>query len=303
MLIFARLLQGLGASSGAVSCLAMVRDRFDGPEMIQVLALVGAVVGLAPIVAPLIGGILESFFHWRASFIFLMIFASLLWLWVAFKLPETRTQPGQPLRTSLVQYQTLLKNPEFVVHASLATFAFLCIFAFLTIGGPILMGTMGLSSATFSVMFASNASMFLFSNLLTARLSKEKTSQELVILGILIMGFSGLSMLGLTWTQNPLALIIPMHGVTFGAAIVMIMGNAGSVAPFQEIAGSASAMAGTLRFVAAGLLAAGLATIQHATALHLAILILLCTLICVAAGVRLYANKDRDIAVEAPPAT
>lgn len=292
-LVIARLIQGLGASSGAISCLAIARDRFEGPEMTRVLALTGAVVGLAPILAPLMGGLLQSWFTWRASFLFLTVFSCLLWVWVFFMLPETKTGGAQPLQSSLGKYKLLITHAEFVVFASLNTFSFLAIFAFLTLGGPIMMGTLGVSSATFAVMFASNASMFLIGNLVTARLTRTWATPQMVVLGVALMCFGALLMLSFAWTVSAWALIVPMHLVTFGAAIVMTMGNAGIVAPFRSIAGSASALAGFLRFAISGLLAAVLASYPQVSISHLAWAILLCGVVCAAASVRLYWQSRR----------
>lgn len=287
-LVIARLIQGFGASCGAVSCLAIARDQFEGPEMARVLALVGAVVGLAPIIAPLIGGVLQSVFTWRASFVFLAIFGTLLWCWTFFRLHETKQTKPVPLAASMSQYRKLFTHSEFVVFASLNTFSFLTIFAFLTLGGPILMGAMGVSSIAFAIMFASNASMFLVGNLITAKLTRRLNTQQLVVIGLIIMSAGALSMLGLAWLSHPLAVIVPMHFVTLGAAIVMTMGNAGSVAPFKAIAGSASALAGFLRFAASGILAGLLSGLQQASSTHLAWTLVLCCLVCVAATFKLY---------------
>ena len=88
MLWFFRVLQGIGGGAGNVVARAMVRDLYQGPEAQRVMATIQIIFGIAPAVAPMIGGLLLAF-HWQVIFIFLAIYAALSIFLAKKILPET----------------------------------------------------------------------------------------------------------------------------------------------------------------------------------------------------------------------
>ncbi len=124
---FFRVLQGLSGGAGNVVARAMVRDLFEGPQAQRVMATVQMLFGIAPAVAPIIGGLLLGV-HWQAIFIFLALYAALS-LWAAVRyLPETMPREKRmPLSAKQVMkdYRIIFLDKEFnqVVFALSANFA------------------------------------------------------------------------------------------------------------------------------------------------------------------------------------
>ncbi|HCS22289.1 MAG TPA: Bcr/CflA family drug resistance efflux transporter, partial [Rhodospirillaceae bacterium] len=114
-LIFFRLLQALGACAGTVVSRAMVRDLFDHRESAQVFSLLMLVMGVAPILAPLLGGYVFLHFGWHAIFWSLAAFSAVIFVLVALYLPETRS-PDETVRfsRSFHTYLDIMKHREFM---------------------------------------------------------------------------------------------------------------------------------------------------------------------------------------------
>src|SRR6185295_18640324 len=91
-LIAARFLQALGGSGTMVLARAIVRDMYDGVRVARELSRMAAIMALAPLVAPLAGGVLQTLFGWRSNFVALLLFAAFAWGMVFMLLPETLRQ-------------------------------------------------------------------------------------------------------------------------------------------------------------------------------------------------------------------
>ncbi len=89
LLLAARALQGIGAAGARVLAVSVVRDRFEGRAMAQVMSLASAIFMAAPIIAPFMGTAVLAVAPWRWIFIVLAIIGAILFLWVALRLPET----------------------------------------------------------------------------------------------------------------------------------------------------------------------------------------------------------------------
>ncbi len=90
-------MQSLGASTGQTISRAIIRDLYDRERAASMIGLVTSVVVLMPMMAPLLGGILDTLFGWTSIFIFIALFSGAVFLWAALALPETRrfsTDPG-----------------------------------------------------------------------------------------------------------------------------------------------------------------------------------------------------------------
>ncbi len=89
-LVAARVVQSLGASTGQTISRAIIRDLYDRERAAAMIGLVTSVVVLMPMMAPLLGGILDTLFGWASIFIFVALFSGAVFLWAAIALPETR---------------------------------------------------------------------------------------------------------------------------------------------------------------------------------------------------------------------
>src|SRR5471030_2193989 len=117
MLIVARFVQALGGSGGIVLARAVVRDLYSGVRAGRELSLIGSVMALAPVLAPIVGGVLQTGFGWRSIFVTLiaagLACASIVW----FLLPETlsarATEPVSP-STMLKSYRAVARHPAYL---------------------------------------------------------------------------------------------------------------------------------------------------------------------------------------------
>lgn len=152
---FFRVLQGMSGGAGNVVARAMVRDLFEGPQAQRVMATVQMLFGIAPAIAPIIGGLLLGI-HWQAIFIFLAIYAAVS-LWAAMRyLPETMpVEKRMPLSAKQVikDYRIIFGDKEFnyVVFALSANFAGFFIYV---LASPVfLVKQLGLTEHEFGYMF------------------------------------------------------------------------------------------------------------------------------------------------------
>lgn len=126
LLVF-RALQGLSAGGGRVIGQAIIRDRFSGPHAQRMMSHVTMVFGLAPAIAPVIGGYLHSAFGWRAVFVFLTVLGLVLliscYFFLSESLPEESRADFHPA-TIARNYWTALRHPQFVISALALGFAF-----------------------------------------------------------------------------------------------------------------------------------------------------------------------------------
>jgi MFS transporter, DHA1 family, multidrug resistance protein len=119
-LLLCRLVQGMSAGMGMAVGRAMIRDRFSGPQAQTIMSCTTVVFGLAPVVAPILGGRLEVVFGWRSVFAFLSGFGLLLLIACTLKLPESlplaRRSPLR-LRATLKDYATVGSDPRFLFQS------------------------------------------------------------------------------------------------------------------------------------------------------------------------------------------
>ena len=140
-LIAARFLQAVGGAGSIVLARAMVRDLYSGVRAARELSLMGSISAFAPIVAPMIGGVLQTAFGWRASFI-VMGAAAAIAIFVAHRLlPETLPQRGgEPISlSSMVRgYGAVLRHRGFLAYLGILTISYAGLFAWIS-GGPVVL--------------------------------------------------------------------------------------------------------------------------------------------------------------------
>src|SRR5688572_26347171 len=122
MLLAARALQALGASGAIVLARAIVRDLYSGARAGRELSLMGAIMALAPVGAPMIGGVLQSAFGWRSHFVLQIAFGLVAAFFVWRMLPETLRAPaGGPfsLRAILAGYREIMRNRAVLAYVGM----------------------------------------------------------------------------------------------------------------------------------------------------------------------------------------
>src|SRR4051794_20692524 len=121
-LIAARFVQAVGGSGATVLARAVVRDMFEGTRIGRELSRMAAIMALAPLLAPMMGGVLQTAFGWRSNFVALICFGTAAWAMVWFLLPETvRRRAPEPVSvvSILRSYRRFLGEPIFVIHVGI----------------------------------------------------------------------------------------------------------------------------------------------------------------------------------------
>jgi DHA1 family bicyclomycin/chloramphenicol resistance-like MFS transporter len=248
-LVGARFAQALGASGPIVLGRAMVRDLYEGPRAGRELARMGMIMGLVPAVAPVIGGVLQTAFGWRSTFLATLIFALALLAVIITLMPETLRQRS-PDRLSLVAifrgYRLLLQNRAYRVYVGLTALAYAGLFAFISGSSFVLMGVYGLSAPAYGLSFGFCVLGFILGTIIAQRLVGKRGLDGVIALGVACLAGGGLSMLGgvATGLGGPLGVIVPMALYACGVGLVMPQAQASAMMPFPERAGAASSLTG-----------------------------------------------------------
>jgi len=261
-LIALRFVQALGGAGAIVLARAVVRDLYSGVRAGRELSLMGAITGVAPIVAPVIGGGLQTFFGWRATFVVLVICALVIGATAARLLPETlreRPKTAFSLREMAGLYRSVAVHPGFLANLAILTASFVGLFAWIS-GAPVVMqsAVYGLSPFAFGVTFAVGAAGYVLGTLLAARIVIRFGLDRLIGLGTAAMACGGLLMalvvaLALShvlWFVG--AMTLYLAGVGFALPSTM----AGALTPFPDRAGTASSVMGLVQQLGAAITAA-----------------------------------------------
>jgi len=148
-----RILQGLSAGAGLVVGRAIVRDRFQGHEAQRLMSQITLVFGMAPAVAPVMGGAMLNLFGWRSIFWMLLALVIGVFIWAASSLPETHPRAArQPLRPRALwhNYKTVVLHPEFALLASILALNFAGFFIYIAGAPGFLIDLLGVSTWGFA---------------------------------------------------------------------------------------------------------------------------------------------------------
>ncbi len=156
-----RLFQGLGGAGGIVISKSMASDTFSGRDLAKFMALLGAINGVTPVVAPLVGGVMAGFTSWQGIFALLLAIGLILAI-CCIRLPETLIAERRIRRSPISLYANLFRvfrNRKYAAVIIYATFGAMVFFSYIASSTFILQETYGLSPLTFSLCFAFNAIM------------------------------------------------------------------------------------------------------------------------------------------------
>ena len=284
-LIAARFVQALGGCAGMVISRAVVSDKCDAVGSAKVFSQLMLVMGLAPILAPMLGGLLVNLHGWQSIFIALTAFSALSALAVALGLPESlpANQSRQPLSGALRQYGRLLADKVFLGHALTGGIAIAGMFAYIA-GSPfVFIKLYGVPPEHFGWLFGINAAGFILVAQLNARLLSKRGPAFLLARAVWVYLAAGLTLLAVSTlhTEQLWPLLIPLFICI--ASLGCIIPNAAACAMSGQgaRAGSASAMLGCLQFSVAAGAAALVGVLHDGTAMPMAMVISLCGILVV----------------------
>lgn len=298
-LIVFRIAQAVGGCSGLVIARAYVRDRFPPGEVLHIFALLSLVMGLAPILAPLLGGWLLGVAGWRWIFGFQMVFATLATLAVMARLPESRsvaTANQARGESPLQSYLALFRQPRLIGFVLAGAFSGAALFTYVAASPDILIGVFHVPASQFGLFFGANAIGLIGATQVNARLARRVPFEtllgiaNLVVFGCAVLlaadAFTGFG--GLWGVMGPMFLIMASFGFTQSNATV----GALHVDPLR--AGAISSLFGSASFAAGAVAAAAAGAFRDGTARPMALVIVL-ALACAVAALRTLAPPLRRV--------
>ena len=273
-MIAARLLQGVGAAAGMVISRAIVRDLFTGEKSARILNHVNMIMGVAPAIAPAIGGVAIMAAGWQAPFVLMLSLGMATAGIIHFSLRETLPSDTPPLGISdiLLNYAAILRHPYFLwsgltVACTVATF-----YAQSTVLSFIVIDELGYTAGEFGLLMVLLANGYLFGALVASRLIGRIGAVRLTAAGLVILVVSALAMAILLIGYPPtiVGVGVPIMGMMFAGAFVAPGMYTAMLAPFPDKAGAASAMSGFMTMglgLAASLTISGIPDLAAALAL------------------------------------
>lgn len=251
MLIVARILQAIGASGGVVISRAIIRDLYDRDRAAAMIGLVTTAMVLAPMVAPLIGGLLDTAFGWEAIFFAIALLALATLVWAFLMLPETRPAAAPQSPTVLfAEWGTLLRHPRFHGYSLIGALGSAPFFIVLGGSPHVVVGLMGRSSAEYGLWFAVMSLGYMSGNFTVSRLSQRFGIDALIVAGLVVEMIGGVmtvALLVIYENTTPAAVFLPQLVVSYGNGLLMANSIAGAISIRPQAAGSASGMMGFIQ--------------------------------------------------------
>jgi MFS transporter, DHA1 family, multidrug resistance protein len=261
-LIVFRFFQAIGGSMGMVANRAIVRDLFPANRIAQVFSTMTLVMGIAPIIAPTVGGYVVVSLGWRAIFWVLASFALVVFLLVYFLLSEPKGKDHSislKPQAVIADFYSIFKNASFLSYTIVAAMNTAGIFSFISNAPFVYMKLLEVSEQTFGWIFGLNAVFFVIGSQLNRWLLKYYSSETVALYGLFIQATMGVSLVVCVWLEMlsipTLMALVGLYSLCLG----MIGANAMALAirPFTKNVGSATALMGSLQ-MGAGALASAL---------------------------------------------
>ncbi len=249
---YVRAAQGFSGAAAAVIIQAVVRDMFDKEDFARTMSFITLVMMVAPLIAPMLGGHLAEWFGWRSIFWVLTLVSVLVITAVLWKIPETlapeKRQPFR-LKTTMQNYLRLCTNPVAVGLIFSGAFSFSGMFAFLTAGSFVYIDIYGVEPSHFGYLFGLNIICLTIMTSVNGRIVKKMGSKWMLAFGISVQLIAGIALffgwladIGLWGIVPFIMLYIGMMSTIGSNSMALLLTN------YPSMAGTASSLAGTLRF-------------------------------------------------------
>jgi DHA1 family bicyclomycin/chloramphenicol resistance-like MFS transporter len=258
MLIVARAFQALGGSGGIVLTRAIVRDIYSGAHAGRELSVIGSVMALAPVMAPILGGLIQTAFGWRMTFLALvaagLVGSAVVWS----LLPETlntRAAERVSIASMLRSYRVVGRNGAYLAYLAITSASYAGLFAWISGSAFVLQDLYGLAPFDFGVAFALGSVGYMTGSAIAARLVVRLGLDGVLGLGGCACAAGGLGMVAAVATglTSSISLVLPIAVYLAGLGMVLPQGIAGAMTPFPERAGAASSLFGFVQQTAAAI--------------------------------------------------
>lgn len=293
-LTWVRAAQGFAGASAAVIIQALVRDMFEREEFARTMSFITLVMTIAPLAAPMIGGYLSIWFGWRSIFWVLALFAVIVIVAVLGKIPETLpVEKRLPfhLGSTLRNYARMLTTPTAVGLIFSSGFSFAGMFTFLTVGSFVYIDLYHVSTEHFGLLFGLNVVCLILMTSINGRLVKKMGSHWMLRFGLIIQLIAGIGLVcGQLFEFGLWGVVVPV--MLFVGTISIIGSNtmACLLAKYPHMAGTASSLAGTMRFGTGTVVGGMVAMMPDATVWPMALTMATCAVL--SAGFYWFMSRD-----------
>ena len=290
LFILSRGLQAMGACGTYLCCFASIRDIFDDEnESAEMFSYLNIANSISAIIAPTIGAIIGSYYSWKVIFMILTTFSSLSLVYAYYLYTETSnvensSKDGNALKKAFSNYYKIFRNINYQIFTLPAAVGIASFFAYYCVSPYLYQQVIGTSTVQYGVLYGScGLTFFLGSYFCGKTVAKHGITKTMWIgLGCHLIG--AITLLGgylyfhqtlLSFTHAGIIMIL------FGASYMVGAGIGGTMAPFQEIAGSAFALISAYKFVFAQIIGDIVMRFYAANPLSLGLALIACNLIAI----------------------
>lgn len=287
------------ASAGLVLSRAIARDITQGTDAAVLIAYITMGMSLAPMIGPLIGGYLDEFYGWQASFYLTLGFGIFALSLAYFDLGETNKEKQNSVKEQIEAYPELLRSRRFWGYAITAMFSSGAFFAFLGGGSLLADRVYGLSPSQYGFYFMFISLGYLLGNMISGRVTKRIGINQMILSGNIIVGLGLIAsiIMILSGSTHPFAFFGFVFFVGLGNGMTLPSANAGVVNVRPNLAGSASGLAGSLQLGGGAILSviAGYTISAENGAAPLATMMLM-TIVCASLATLYVMRVERQLA-------
>jgi DHA1 family bicyclomycin/chloramphenicol resistance-like MFS transporter len=297
VLVVLRLIQGMAGGAGIVIARAIIRDLYGGTTAARMFSTLMMITGVAPILAPLIGGGVLAISSWRGIFLVLAAIGICLVVLALRAVPETlpaSERHGGGVHATIVALGRLSRDRTFAPYCAAFAFSFGAMFAWISGGAYVIENVYGTSPQVFGIVFAVNALGFVAMSQCGARLVGRFGPARLLRWGVLAVCAASLAALAVTAAKTSIwPLLIALFCVVSANGLAMPNGIAAAMAGQPEALGSASALIGLTQFGLGAALAPLVGLGGSADALPMGIVMAACGVVALSVNLTLSPRRLR----------
>lgn len=268
--IVCRLFQGVGAGGAMVLSTSIPADVYMGRQLAKLMAVIGAINGIAPALGPVLGGFMADWVGWRGIFVVLLVIGVVMTFWTTRyreTLPPQRRLSSGSMSDYIKAYRALLTNGRFMIYVTIKAVAIGLLYAYISSAPFIIQTHYGFSAMEFGLIFGGNALAISAGSTLAL---KFKVMKQGMVVGCVGMFITAVAEAFVMWNQAPFWLYelaaVPMllfSGMIFSSS------NTLSMEVGRQDAGTASAILSVVKYVFAAIVSplVGLGNMFHSAAI------------------------------------
>jgi len=253
-LLVGRAVQAVGVATVIISVFAIIRDSYTKTDIGKNIAIVMGIIGACPMLSPIVGSAIQSYFQWRGNMFLLLFMGIVALLFIAIFLKETMVEKNlRALKTKHIinNYFTILKHKPFQGYAFAGALGYSALFCYLAAAPIIIITLFGRSISEFALLCAINATGLVVTAIVAPKLSRLKNTATTLHVSAALITLGGLILLTFSciFTLQLWMITLPMFIMTLGVGLMRPTASAGALQAFPAtIAGSASAMYSFISF-------------------------------------------------------